>query len=194
MRLPFLQMNAKSYRNRFPPGRTIGRTERLNIPESPRCYNLRSRPEQNMKNPFLENFRPYIPDSANLRELTLLPLHRRNAARHYFRCVVALSGFEDGTYGFGLDTGGGHRDHAVPPAVEDRDARRDDSRGERDADRGSAGESIAFGIGVTMPAIMILGFDLELTRVMLVAVMGGLLGILMMIPLGGHSSRTSTDT
>ncbi len=48
---------------------------------------------------------------------------------------------------------------------------------------GSAGESIAFGIGVTMPAIMILGFDLEIARVMLVAVLGGLLGILMMIPL-----------
>ncbi|MEI7729426.1 MAG: oligopeptide transporter, OPT family [Verrucomicrobiota bacterium] len=48
---------------------------------------------------------------------------------------------------------------------------------------GSAGESIAFGIGVTMPAIMILGFDLEISRVMLVAVLGGLLGILMMIPL-----------
>src|SRR5437867_3482924 len=48
---------------------------------------------------------------------------------------------------------------------------------------GSAGESIAFGIGVTMPAILILGFDLELTRVMLVATLGGLIGILMMIPL-----------
>ena len=48
---------------------------------------------------------------------------------------------------------------------------------------GSAGESIAFGVGVTMPAILILGFDLELVTVMLVAVMGGLLGILMMIPL-----------
>jgi putative OPT family oligopeptide transporter len=48
---------------------------------------------------------------------------------------------------------------------------------------GSAGESIAFGVGVTMPAIMILGFDLEIGRVMLVAVLGGLLGILMMIPL-----------
>ncbi|MBK7585723.1 MAG: oligopeptide transporter, OPT family [Myxococcales bacterium] len=48
---------------------------------------------------------------------------------------------------------------------------------------GSAGESIAFGVGVTMPAIMILGFDLEVTRVTLVAVLGGLLGILMMIPL-----------
>jgi putative OPT family oligopeptide transporter len=48
---------------------------------------------------------------------------------------------------------------------------------------GSAGESIAFGFGATMPAIMILGFDLELLNVMLVGVLGGLLGILMMIPL-----------
>src|SRR3989454_2422061 len=48
---------------------------------------------------------------------------------------------------------------------------------------GSAGESIAFGVGVTMPAILILGFDLELSRVMLVAILGGALGILMMIPL-----------
>src|SRR5438445_9606059 len=30
---------------------------------------------------------------------------------------------------------------------------------------GSAGESIAFGLGVTMPAIMIFVFDLEITRV-----------------------------
>jgi putative OPT family oligopeptide transporter len=48
---------------------------------------------------------------------------------------------------------------------------------------GSAGESIAFGIGVTMPAILILGFDLEVMRVTIVAVLGGLMGILMMIPL-----------
>src|SRR5687768_12773035 len=48
---------------------------------------------------------------------------------------------------------------------------------------GSAGESIAFGVGVTMPAIMILGFDLELMRVALVSILGALLGILMMIPL-----------
>src|SRR5262249_16649512 len=48
---------------------------------------------------------------------------------------------------------------------------------------GSAGESIAFGLGVTMPAIMILGFDLEATRAILVAILAGLLGLLMMIPL-----------
>ena len=48
---------------------------------------------------------------------------------------------------------------------------------------GSAGESIAFGVGITMPAVMILGFEMEWTRVMVVSVLGGLLGILMMIPL-----------
>ena len=48
---------------------------------------------------------------------------------------------------------------------------------------GSAGESIAFGVGATMPALMILGYDMEPSRVMIVSVLGGILGILMMIPL-----------
>jgi putative OPT family oligopeptide transporter len=48
---------------------------------------------------------------------------------------------------------------------------------------GSAGESIAFGVGVTMPALLILGYNLEITQVILVSILGGLLGILMMIPL-----------
>ena len=48
---------------------------------------------------------------------------------------------------------------------------------------GSAGESIAFGVGVTMPALFLLGFEMDVTRVMTVGVLGGLLGILMMIPL-----------
>ncbi len=48
---------------------------------------------------------------------------------------------------------------------------------------GSAGESIAFGVGVTMPAILILGYELQLARVMVVAALGGLLGVLLMVPL-----------
>jgi putative OPT family oligopeptide transporter len=48
---------------------------------------------------------------------------------------------------------------------------------------GSAGESIAFGVGVTMPALMLLGFEMNVGRVLVVSVLGGLLGILMMIPL-----------
>jgi putative OPT family oligopeptide transporter len=48
---------------------------------------------------------------------------------------------------------------------------------------GSAGESIAFGVGVTMPAVMLVGFDMNIWTVMAVSVLGGALGILMMIPL-----------
>ena len=48
---------------------------------------------------------------------------------------------------------------------------------------GSAGESIAFGVGATMPALLLLGFEMSWVRVMVVSVLGGLLGILMMIPL-----------
>jgi putative OPT family oligopeptide transporter len=48
---------------------------------------------------------------------------------------------------------------------------------------GSAGESIAFGVGVTMPALLLLGFEMHPVRVLTVSVLGGLLGILMMIPL-----------
>ncbi len=48
---------------------------------------------------------------------------------------------------------------------------------------GSAGESIAFGVGVTMPALLLLGFHMDIGRVMVVSVLGGLLGILTMIPL-----------
>jgi putative OPT family oligopeptide transporter len=48
---------------------------------------------------------------------------------------------------------------------------------------GSAGESIAFGVGVTMPALLLLGFEMHWVRVLTVSALGGLLGILMMIPL-----------
>jgi putative OPT family oligopeptide transporter len=48
---------------------------------------------------------------------------------------------------------------------------------------GSAGESIAFGVAVTMPALLILGYDLDLSRIITVSVLGGLIGVLMMIPL-----------
>src|SRR5207237_3790034 len=48
---------------------------------------------------------------------------------------------------------------------------------------GSAGESIAAGIVFTLPAILLMGYDLSVSKVAVIAVIGGLLGILMMIPL-----------
>jgi len=48
---------------------------------------------------------------------------------------------------------------------------------------GSAGESIAGGIVFTIPALLILGLDLDVLRTSLIALTGGLLGTLLMIPL-----------
>ncbi|HVR74982.1 MAG TPA: OPT/YSL family transporter, partial [Planctomycetota bacterium] len=48
---------------------------------------------------------------------------------------------------------------------------------------GSAGESIAAGVAFTLPSLLLMGFDMELMRIFLVALFGGLIGVLMMIPL-----------
>lgn len=48
---------------------------------------------------------------------------------------------------------------------------------------GSAGESLAAGVAFTLPSLMLMGFDIELMRILLVALLGGLIGVLMMIPL-----------
>src|SRR5215813_3640919 len=48
---------------------------------------------------------------------------------------------------------------------------------------GSAGESLAFGIATAIPALLFMGYDLDLLHAFLVALLGGVLGVLMMIPL-----------
>jgi len=48
---------------------------------------------------------------------------------------------------------------------------------------GSAGESLAFGIATALPALLFMGYDLDLVHALLVALLGGVLGVLMMIPL-----------
>src|SRR5437016_4869140 len=134
-------------------------------------------------NPFLASFRPHIPPEARVREFTPVPL-----------IVGTLLGIVFGASSLYLVLKVGLTVSAsIPVAVISITLFRLFSKlGLRGATilennivqtAGSAGESIAFGLGVTMPAIMILGFDLEITRVMLVAILGGLLGILMMIPL-----------
>ncbi len=48
---------------------------------------------------------------------------------------------------------------------------------------GSAGESVAAGVIFTLPALIFLGFPLEYSRIFLLALIGGWLGVLFMIPL-----------
>ncbi len=129
------------------------------------------------------HFEPFIPSTSKLRELTPLPL-----------VVGTLLGMVFGASSLYLVLKVGLTVSAsIPVAVISITLFRILSKlGLRNATilennvvqtAGSAGESIAFGVGVTMPAILILGFDLELVRVALVAVLGSLLGIFMMIPL-----------
>src|SRR5262245_42598358 len=139
--------------------------------------------EAKPENPYLADFRPYIPAGVRLREFTALPI-----------IVGTLLGVVFGASSLYLVLKVGLTVSAsIPVAVISITLFRLLSKaGLKNATilennvvqtAGSAGESIAFGVGVTMPAIMILGFDLEIARVTLVAVLGGLLGILMMIPL-----------
>ncbi len=129
------------------------------------------------------SYTPYIPPGTSLRELTPVPI-----------IVGAILGLIFGASSLYLVLKVGLTVSAsIPVAVISITLFRLFAKmGARDATilehnivqtAGSAGESIAFGVGVTMPAILILGFDLEITRVMLVAILGGLIGILMMIPL-----------
>src|SRR5689334_2095926 len=134
-------------------------------------------------NPYLTNFRPYIPASVTLPELTILPLIMGTVLGMIFGASSLYLVLKTG-----LTVSA-----SIPVAVISITLFRALSKiGFRNANilennvvqtAGSAGESIAFGVGVTMPAILILGFDLEFTRVMLVSVLGATLGILMMIPL-----------
>jgi putative OPT family oligopeptide transporter len=135
-------------------------------------------------NPLAANFKPFIPASAHLAELTWPHLITGTILGIIFGASSLYLVLK-----VGLTVSA-----SIPVAVLSITIFRIASKLFRSRDAtilqnnivqtaGSAGESIAFGLGVTMPAIMILGFDLEITRVILVAVLGGLLGILMMIPL-----------
>ena len=48
---------------------------------------------------------------------------------------------------------------------------------------GSAGESLAAGVAFTLPSLLLMGFEMEFLRILLVALFGGLIGVLMMVPL-----------
>ena len=158
-------------------------TEGVDSAEAARAQGFPDRTGWTPDNPYLANFRPFIPPNVVIPELTLRAI-----------IVGTVLGIVFGASSLYLVLKVGLTVSAsIPVAVISITLFRVLSKiGVRNATilennivqtAGSAGESIAFGLGVTMPAILILGFDLDITRVMLVAVLGGLLGILMMIPL-----------
>ncbi len=131
-----------------------------------------------------KEFKPFIPDSSNIHELTVVPI-----------IVGTILGVIFGASSLYLVLKVGMTVSAsIPVAVLSITLFRAFSKAFKFKKAtilennivqttGSAGESIAFGIGVTMPALLIMGYDMELTRIMVVSILGGLLGVLMMIPL-----------
>ena len=131
-----------------------------------------------------ESFRPYVPDEQVLPELTWFPLVMGSLLGIIFGAssmylvlkvgltvsasipvaVLSITLFRNISRLFGLRRTTILENNIVQTA-------------------GSAGESLAFGVGLIMPALLLLGFDIDLVRVMTVSVFGGLLGILLMIPL-----------
>jgi uncharacterized oligopeptide transporter (OPT) family protein len=129
------------------------------------------------------DFKPYVPDEANIPEFTWMPI-----------VTGTLLGIVFGASSIYLVLKVGLTVSAsIPVAVLSLTLFRTLSIfGRRRASilenntaqtAGCAGESIAFGVGLIMPALLLLGFEIDIIRVMTVSILGGLLGILMMIPL-----------
>jgi putative OPT family oligopeptide transporter len=128
-------------------------------------------------------FRPFVPDEADLPELTLRALVLGSLLGLVFGASSAYLGLR-----VGLTVSA-----SIPIAVISITLFRALSRrlgtGASILENnivqttGSAGESIAGGVIFTIPALIFLGFELDWTRTMVLALMGGILGVLMMIPL-----------
>jgi len=128
--------------------------------------------------------KPYVPDKVKMPELTWSAVIVGGVARNRFRCIFTLLGVESRTNSLCLDSCRCIIDHPLSRLSKILPIRRATILENNIVQTtGSAGESIAFGVGVTMPALFLLGFEMDVARVMTVAVLGGLLGILMMIPL-----------
>jgi putative OPT family oligopeptide transporter len=129
------------------------------------------------------DFKPYVPDKANLPEFTPAPIIFGTllgivfgASSIYLVLKVGLTvsaSIPVAVLSFTLFRALGAFGMRKATILENNTAQT----------AGCAGESIAFGVGLIMPALLLLGFGIDIVRVMTVSVLGGLLGILFMIPL-----------
>jgi uncharacterized oligopeptide transporter (OPT) family protein len=130
-----------------------------------------------------QEFQPYVPDEANIPELTWAPLVTGTllgivfgASSIYLVLKVGLTvsaSIPVAVLSMTLFRALGIFGMRRATILENNTAQTS----------GCAGESIAFGVGLIMPALLLLGFEIDVLRVMTVSILGGLLGILFMIPL-----------
>jgi putative OPT family oligopeptide transporter len=123
-------------------------------------------------------FKPYIPDEARVPELTFRAVGLGMLFGVIFGAVTVYVGLRAG-----LTVGA-----SIPIAVLSISVLRALGKAtilENNIVQttGSAGESVAGGVIFTLPALIFLGFGLEYSRILMLALIGGFLGVLFMIPL-----------
>jgi len=128
--------------------------------------------------PAAKDFKPYVPDSATVPEFTLRAVAFGAFFGLVFGAVTVYVGLRAG-----LTVSA-----SIPIAVLSISLLRAMGKAtilENNIVQttGSAGESVAAGVIFTLPALIFLGFPLELSRIFLLAMIGGWLGVLFMIPL-----------
>src|SRR6186713_204274 len=128
--------------------------------------------------PAAATFKPYVPDSASLPEFTPRAVILGMLFGIIFGAVTVYVGLRAG-----LTVGA-----SIPIAVLSISVLRALGRptileNNIVQTTGSAGESVAGGVIFTLPALIFLGFGLEYTRILVLALIGGFIGVLFMIPL-----------
>src|SRR5688572_19094822 len=128
--------------------------------------------------PVVPEFRPYIPESASVPEFTVRAVVLGLIFGLIFGAVTVYVGLRAG-----LTVSA-----SIPIAVLSISLLRALGKAtilENNIVQttGSAGESVAAGVIFTLPALIFLGFDLQYARIFLLALLGGSLGVLFMIPL-----------
>ena len=123
-------------------------------------------------------FKPYIPDEARIPELTVRAVGLGMLFGVIFGAVTVYVGLRAG-----LTVGA-----SIPIAVLSISVLRALGKASILENNivqttGSAGESVAGGVIFTLPALIFLGFGLEYSRILVLALIGGFLGVLFMIPL-----------
>jgi len=123
-------------------------------------------------------FKPYVPDEARVPELTIRAVGLGMLFGVIFGAVTVYVGLRAG-----LTVGA-----SIPIAVLSISVLRALGKASILENNivqttGSAGESVAGGVIFTLPALIFLGFGLEYSRILVLALIGGCLGVLFMIPL-----------
>jgi putative OPT family oligopeptide transporter len=123
-------------------------------------------------------FKPYIPDDAKVPEFTLRAVGLGMLFGVIFGAVTVYVGLRAG-----LTVGA-----SIPIAVLSISVLRALGKASILENNivqttGSAGESVAGGVIFTLPALIFLGFGLEYWRILILALIGGFIGVLFMIPL-----------